>query len=120
MMTDAQTAKTALELPTLVQAVVHDLTGWRLIYPLLFVSAVASAIGVVYSKHVSRDLTSEWEQAELSRDQLEVEWRNLRLEQSAMAEHSRVEDIARQRLRMIPVMDSVQELVQPEQRMAKQ
>lgn len=109
----------SLPVPTLVQAIVHDITGWRLVLPILFMGSIASAIGVVYSKHISRDLTNQWQQAQVARDKLEVEWRNLRLEQSAMAEHSRVEEIARDKLRMVPVADDVQEVVQqPEQRMA--
>lgn len=116
--TSAPTPAKSLPIPTLIQAIVHDLSGWRLIIPLLAVSVIVSAIGVVYSKHVARGLTNQWEQAQLSRDKLEVEWRNLRLEQSAMAEHSRVEEIAREKLRMIPVGDERQEVVQPDQRMA--
>ncbi|MBI2382116.1 MAG: cell division protein FtsL [Gammaproteobacteria bacterium] len=114
---EAQSLK-QLPVPSLVEALVHDITGWRLVLPLMVLSVIASAIGVVYSKHVARGLTNQWEQTQVVRDKLEVEWRNLRLEQSAMAEHSRVEEIAREKLRMVPVVDEMQEVVQPEQRMA--
>lgn len=114
----ASNAARSLPVSSLVQAIVQDLSGWRLIIPILAVSVVGSAISVVYSKHVARGLTHQWEQTQLGRDKLEVEWRNLRLEQSAMAEHSRVEEIARQKLRMVPVVDEMQEVVQPAQRIA--
>lgn len=105
----------SLPVPTPAEALLQDLRGWRMLIPLLVLGVIASAIGVVYSKHLARGLTTQWEQSQAQRDKLDVEWRNLRLEQSAMAEHSRVEEIARERLRMVPVVDEMQEVVQPGQ-----
>lgn len=71
--------------------------GWLV---LLVMLVFCSALAVVYSAHKSRQLTSGWEQLQQQRDDLDIEWRHLLIEEMALAEHSRVERIASQQLAM--------------------
>lgn len=61
---------------------------------------VMSAIGVIYSKHLNRMLYVELRELETKRDNLNVDWGRLQLEQSTWATHGRVESAARKRLGM--------------------
>lgn len=66
----------------------------------LFLVVIASALGVVYSKHHSRGLFMALQAEVDKRDQLNVEWGQLQLEQSTWATHGRIEEVARGRLQM--------------------
>lgn len=68
--------------------------------PLLWLLALASAAGAVWTKHRARQLFIELEQLNAARDDLEVEWGQLQLEQSAWSTHAFVENVARARLHM--------------------
>ena len=68
---------------------------------LLLLACISSALAVVHFAHLNRQMTIAQDQLYQQRDQLDIEWRNLLLEQRALAEHSRVEDIARNRLQMV-------------------
>lgn len=83
----------------LVRIIVQDWRSqkWPL---LLIVSCLLSALAVVHLAHMNRQLTIAQDAEYQRRDQLDNEWRNLVLEQRSLAEHSRVEDIARRRLQM--------------------
>jgi len=70
------------------------------IVTILFVAVLASALGLVYSKHQSRKLFVELEQANARIVSLNNEWGRLQLEQSAWSDHGRIERIARTRLDM--------------------
>lgn len=59
-----------------------------------------SAIAVIDAKHESRKRFSQLQVLERERDQMNVEWGQLQLEQGTWATHSRVERIARRRLNM--------------------
>ncbi|MCP5160946.1 MAG: cell division protein FtsL [Hahellaceae bacterium] len=73
------------------------------------VIVVLSALAVVYSTHWSRQLFSELKGLQLHRDQLEREWSQLLLEQSAWSTHNRIERIAMEQLNMVmPDMDKVE------------
>ena len=72
----------------------------RLINVCLVFIIVASAIGVIYSKHENRMLYAELRELEAKRDNLNVDWGRLQLEQSTWATHGRVENEARKRLNM--------------------
>jgi len=67
---------------------------------ILGLAVVASAIAVVEVKHQTRSLFVNLEAAYQARDQLNTEWSRLRLEQGALATHSRVERLARESLQM--------------------
>ena len=73
---------------------------------LVFVSVLAfmvlvSALVLVYTKHQSRKLFVEIQQLSYEIDELNTEWSQLQLEQSAWSEHGRVERVARERLSMV-------------------
>ena len=61
---------------------------------------VASALSVVWVKHESRKLFGTLQKLERIRDDLNVEWGQLQLEQSTWATHGRIEAVARERLGM--------------------
>ncbi|MCH7980279.1 MAG: cell division protein FtsL [Proteobacteria bacterium] len=64
---------------------------------LVFVFAavcVVSALALVYTKHESRKLFVELEQLTDERDELNIEWGQLQIEQSTWATHARIEQVA--------------------------
>ena len=61
---------------------------------------MVSALGVVYAKHRNRMLYVELRELQTARDDLNVDWGRLQLEQSTWATHSRVEAVARKKLSM--------------------
>ena len=66
----------------------------------LWLGVLGSAAGAVYLKHRSRELFVELERLHQRRDNLEIEWGQLQLEQSAWSTHAFVERVASQRLHM--------------------
>jgi cell division protein FtsL len=68
--------------------------------PVLWVAALASAAGAIYSKHRARESFVELERLNSRRDNLEIEWGQLQLEQSAWSTHAFVERVASTRLKM--------------------
>lgn len=74
----------------------------------LSVLVFISALSAVYIKHQSRRLFVELQDLQSLRDQMNVEWGQLQLEQSTLSTHGRIERIARSRLEMeIPATDKV-------------
>ncbi len=74
----------------------------------LCLSVFLSALGVVYTKHVSRQLFITLQDLQKEGDNLTTEWGQLSLEQSTWASHGRVERIAREELKMVrPEMSEV-------------
>jgi len=66
---------------------------------LAFVFAcVASALALIYTKHESRKLFIELEQQTTERDELNIEWGQLQIEQSTWATHARIEKLALEEL----------------------
>jgi len=80
--------------------ILADIWSHKLVI-LLICAALGSALAVVEFTHMNRQLTMQEDKLLQQRDQLEMEWRNLLLEQRALAEHSRVEDIAANQLNMV-------------------
>lgn len=79
----------------------------------LAIALVATAITVVSTKHQARSLFIQLQGLNGERDALDIEWGQLKLEQSAWATHGRVEQTARVDLRMvIPRPDEVR-IVKP-------
>ncbi len=58
------------------------------------VVCVISAIALIYTKHESRNLFVELEQLTAERDELNIEWGQLQIEQSTWATHARIERVA--------------------------
>ena len=67
---------------------------------LLALIVLASSLAVVYAKHQSRKLFVELDTLKKERDEMNVEWGRLQLEQSTLATHGRIERIAKKRLGM--------------------
>jgi cell division protein FtsL len=81
--------------------------------PVLWVAALASAAGAIYSKHRARELFVELERLNARRDNLEIEWGQLQLEQSAWSTHAFVENVAGTKLKMNMPPPKEIELVSP-------
>jgi cell division protein FtsL len=67
---------------------------------LLFIAVILTAFGVILSVHENRQLSIKLEQLMQEQDELDVEWRHLVLEQSALTEHNRIETMVQQKLNM--------------------
>ena len=80
-----------------------------LVASLVFVMVLSSAVLLVYSKHQSRKLFVELQGLKYQVDELNTEWGQLQLEQSAWSGHGRIEQVARERLSM--VMPRAEEVV---------
>jgi cell division protein FtsL len=68
--------------------------------PVLWLAALGSAAAAVYVKHRSREMFVELERLDTRRDNLEIEWGQLQLEQSAWSMHAFVERVASAKLHM--------------------
>ncbi len=75
---------------------------------LLMIAVAGSAIGVVYTKYVSRKLFVELQGLRAERDVIDIEWNRLQLELGAWANHARIEQAAREQLGMrVPRADEI-------------
>lgn len=75
---------------------------------ILFAGAVASAIGVVQVRHEGRQRYIELRALDAERDELNIEYGRLQLEQATWAEMSRVERMAVEELGLVrPGPDSI-------------
>ncbi len=63
---------------------------------LLFVSAIAQ----VYVVHLNRTSFTQLQQMQAQRDEMNLEWGRLQIEQAAWSTHSRIEQVASQQLQM--------------------
>lgn len=66
----------------------------------LFLLVVISALSVVGLRHQSRVSFAELQALRSERDQLNIEWGRLLLEQGAWSQHQRIENLARTKLGM--------------------
>lgn len=89
----------ALPSNVLLIAIWQDIRRYILSY-LLLVLVVVSAFAVIYFTHLNRQTTNELEVLLSSRDELDIEWRNLLIEQNSLAEHSSIESKATRLLNM--------------------
>ena len=67
----------------------------------LLLAVIVSALGVVWTRHESRVLFVQWTGLQNQRDELNIEYGKLELEQATYAEPRRIDDQARQKLGMI-------------------
>jgi cell division protein FtsL len=81
--------------------------------PLLWAAALGSAAAAIYCKHRSRALFIELETLNARRDNLEIEWGQLQLEQSAWSTHAFVERVASTKLHMASPPPKEIEIVSP-------
>jgi cell division protein FtsL len=67
-----------------------------------------SALAVIYSKYYSRLIFIEIQKQEKALDQYEVEWGQMQLELTMLAEQNRVELVAREQLKLVmPLRDKI-------------
>ena len=62
---------------------------------------VMGGMALVYTKHESRKLFVELEQLTHERDELNIEWGQLQIEQSTWATHGRIEKVATEQLSLV-------------------
>ena len=62
---------------------------------------VLSAVALIYTKHESRKLFVELEALTHERDELNIEWGQLQIEQSTWAQHARIEKVATDDLSLV-------------------
>jgi cell division protein FtsL len=86
--------------PNLAKLVLRDLFTVGRVPLLLLIIIFISAMGVVFSTHQTRQIISQKELALRESERLDGEWRNLLLEETALAEHSRVQTMAENDLEM--------------------
>ncbi|MDJ0748545.1 MAG: cell division protein FtsL [Woeseiaceae bacterium] len=80
------------------------MTVQRQPFLLVFVFAIVcvlSAVALVYTKHESRKLFIELEGLSHERDELNIEWGQLQIEQSTWAQHARIEQVATDDLALV-------------------
>jgi cell division protein FtsL len=78
------------------------LTRQPIVLVLVFaVVCVMSALALVYTKHESRRLFVELESLTQERDELNIEWGQLQIEQSTWATHARIEQVATDDLALV-------------------
>ena len=80
---------------------------------LLWCGVLASAAGVVYTRHRARELFVQLETLNRKSDNLDIEWGQLQLEQSTWSTHAFVERIASSRLHMATPDPALIQVVQP-------
>jgi cell division protein FtsL len=83
------------------------------VVPALWLLTLGSAAGAIYSKHRARELFLELERLNRARDELEIDWGRLQLEQSAWSTHAFVESVATQKLKMTTPRPADIEVVAP-------
>jgi len=72
--------------------------GW---ISLLALAVVVTAIACIYARHESRKQFTHLQSLIGDRDNLEVEWGKLKIEQSTWSTHGRVEQLAREKMLML-------------------
>jgi cell division protein FtsL len=91
------------------------LSGKVLVFvvPILWVGALGSAAGAIYCKHRAREMFVQLERLNARRDNLEIEWGQLQLEQSAWSTQAFVERVATTKLHMAMPPPKQIEIVAP-------
>ncbi len=87
--------------------ILRQLIGWllsrhSLLGSTLALVVVVSALGVAYSAHETRNMYRDLQRLEKDHDDLEHEYEKLLLEQSAWADYTRLNELARDKLEMQP------------------
>ncbi|MFA0084199.1 cell division protein FtsL [Vibrio sp. 10N.286.49.C2] len=84
----------------LAKVILFDLLTVGRVPLIILMLIFATAMGVVFATHHTRQAVNEKDMALQERDRLDNEWRNLLLEENALSEHSRVQAMAKQELDM--------------------
>jgi cell division protein FtsL len=84
-----------------------------IVVSVLWVGALGSAAGAIYCKHRAREMFVELEKLNARRDNLEIEWGQLQLEQSSWSTQAFVERVASTKLHMTMPPPKEIEIVAP-------
>lgn len=87
-------------IPTLASAIKDDLRYHFKLPFFLLIFCVFSSVAVVVVTQETRQLVNQKETLAAEQDLLDVEWRNLLLEENTLAEHSRIQDLVSAQLGM--------------------
>ncbi|QGX39037.1 cell division protein FtsL [Permianibacter aggregans] len=98
--------------PSLVRLILASVKSVGFGVLVLALLTFSSAVLVVWSAHETRMARAELEKLERQRDELDNDYRELKLAQAALAEHSRVDVIAKQKLDMERVSAENEKVVQ--------
>ena len=79
----------------------------------LLLVVVSTAVAVIYSKHQARKLFVELQALGNERDDMDIEWGQLQLEQSTLTTHGQVERAAREQLGMVSLSADNMVIVKP-------
>ena len=74
---------------------------------------LVSAVGVIWSKHKARTSFIALQRLQNDRDQLDIAWGQLKLEQSYWSTPGRVEQVAHTQLKMVVPVPTEVRIVQP-------
>ncbi|EFL92121.1 membrane bound cell division protein at septum containing leucine zipper motif [Candidatus Regiella insecticola LSR1] len=96
---------------SLIQLIGTDLVRNAKIPLILLFTVLLSAILVVTTTYQTRLLTAKRELLILERNALDIEWRNLILEEKALSAHHRIATIARKKLKMQYVAPEEEKIV---------
>jgi cell division protein FtsL len=88
-------------------------SAWRTAVAVLWLAVLASALGVVYGKQQARNRFNDLQKLTTHRDDLDIEWGQLQLEQSTWGTHARVERVAHGELGMVTPSARDLRIVQP-------
>ena len=80
---------------------------------LLVTGCIASAVGVVYARHLHRQAYVELTRLEKQRDELNIEFGRLQIEQATWSEANRIEQVASERLGMLFPQGEAVEVLRP-------
>lgn len=80
----------------------------------LVIALVACALSLVNSQYQARRLFIEMERAQSNARQLDVEWAQLQLDQSTLAQHGRIAANAHRDLNMVPTTPGRTQYLSPE------
>lgn len=72
----------------------------RIVFGLLLAAVIASAVALVYARNENRRAFTALERLHTERDELNIEWGQLQLEQSTWADANRIEQVATRDLGM--------------------
>ncbi len=102
-MTNKKTKKKSTKPPSLIKALLVDIFVSYWMVTALGCVFVCSSMMLAYAGHDNRRLTTEWQKLRQSHQDVQAEWKSLRLEQSALRESDRISDLARKQLNMLDV-----------------
>ncbi|MDR3415675.1 MAG: cell division protein FtsL [Nevskia sp.] len=90
--------------------------GGGTLFPLaMALLTLISAVAVVQIKQHNRNLVSQLDGMRQERERLQLEWAQLQLEQATLAQHGRVDELARSQFGMVDPLDYqiVQDAAEP-------